>query len=51
MRDTLGDITTIKVKKKTREQLAELGTKKETYDDIIQRLIQFYKKNSRGGNR
>jgi len=27
----MGEITTLKVKKKTREQLAEIGSKKETY--------------------
>jgi len=47
----MGDITTLKVKKKTREKLAEIGNKKETYDDIIQRLIEFYRKNNKGSHK
>lgn len=31
--------TTIAVKKKTRERLKKIGRKGETYDDIINRLI------------
>ena len=38
----MADITTVKVTKKTREKLAELGRKNETYEEIIQKLIQFY---------
>jgi len=34
------DITTIQVLKDTREKLKELGSKGETYDEIIQRLIK-----------
>lgn len=41
----MDDSTTVKIKKETRDQLAELGTKKETYDQIIQRLIECYKRN------
>jgi len=40
----MGEITTVKLSKKTRDRLAELGSKKETYEDIIRRLIEFYKK-------
>jgi hypothetical protein len=37
-------ITTLQVKVKTRAELDKLGDiHKETYDDIIQRLIHFYK--------
>jgi len=43
----MGEITTVKLSKKTRDRLAELGSKKETYEDIIRRLIEFYKKNNR----
>lgn len=39
------EITTVKVTKQTRDRLAEIGNKKETYDDIISRLIDFYEKN------
>jgi hypothetical protein len=35
-------ITTIQLQKKTRERLLEIGMKKETYDDLINRLIDFY---------
>lgn len=43
----MGEVTTLKVHKETREKLAELGTKREIYDDIIRRLIQFYLKRDR----
>lgn len=33
------DITTIRISKDTLELLKELGKKKETYDDLIKRLI------------
>ena len=36
------DITTIQLAKSTRERLLEIGMKKETYDDLINRLIDFY---------
>ncbi len=36
------DITTIQVMKNTRDRLLEIGMKKETYDDLINRLIDFY---------
>ena len=36
------DITTIQLKKNTRERLKEVGMKKETYDDLLNRLIDFY---------
>lgn len=38
------DITTIQLTKETREKLLEVGKKKETYDDLINRLIEFYTK-------
>jgi predicted CopG family antitoxin len=34
----------IKVKAETYEELTNLGKKNETYDDIIQKCIQAYKK-------
>jgi len=43
----LSDITTVKIRRETRDRLADLGSKKETYDQIINRLIDFYKKNKR----
>ena len=36
------NITTIQLTKETREKLLEIGKKKETYDDLINRLIEFY---------
>jgi hypothetical protein len=37
-------ITTVQLKVKTRADLDKLGDiHKETYDDIVQRLIRFYK--------
>lgn len=36
------DITSLRVKKPTRARLEGLGGKADTYDDIINRLIDFY---------
>lgn len=36
------NITTIQLTKETREKLLEVGKKKETYDDLINRLVDFY---------
>jgi len=41
----MGDITTVKLSKETKKELAKLGAKEETYNDIIRRLIQSYRKN------
>jgi len=38
----MGNITTIQLTKETRDKLLELGKKRETYDDLINRLIGFY---------
>lgn len=38
----MANITTIQLRKATRERLLEVGMKKETYDDLINRLIDFY---------
>ena len=35
-------ITTIRIRPKTRERLKNLGKKSETYDDIINKLIDKY---------
>jgi hypothetical protein len=45
------EITTVKVTRKTRDRLAELGKKSETYEEIIERLIEFYEKKSVGRSR
>ena len=34
------DTTVIRVRKETRDRLAEIGKKKETYDDIVCRLME-----------
>jgi hypothetical protein len=41
--------TTIKILKSTRERLADLGKKQDTYDEIINRLIDSYLKNNKEG--
>jgi predicted CopG family antitoxin len=38
------DMTTIPVRKETRDLLKEVGKKSETYDDVVLRLIEFLKK-------
>ena len=35
-------LTTIKIQMETRDKLADLGKKSESYDTIINRLIEFY---------
>ena len=37
-------ITTIRLKKETVEKLKSLGKKGETYDDIVNRLVELWKK-------
>jgi len=34
------DVTTIQIMKETREELKGLGSKGETYDEIIKRLLK-----------
>lgn len=41
------DITTIKLQKKTKSELDKMKQNKETYDQIIQRLVEEGKKKSR----
>ena len=43
----MGEVTTIKVKKETRNRLADLGSKRETYDQIINRLVEFYSRRNK----
>jgi len=38
------DITTVRVSKKTLKRLKSIGKKEETYDEIINRLIDNQKK-------
>ena len=38
----MNEITTIRVTKKTKSKLAELGNKSETYEDILNKMVDFY---------
>lgn len=38
----LGDVTTLKVLKKTRDRLTNFGKKSETYDEILTKLMNFW---------
>jgi hypothetical protein len=38
-------VVTIQLKRETRERLKDAGTKRETYDDIIVRLLDFWETN------
>jgi hypothetical protein len=40
-------LTTIKIQTETRDRLADLGKKSESYDTILNRLIDFYKENKK----
>lgn len=39
-------LTTIKIQTETRERLADLGKKSESYDTILNRLIDYYLENA-----
>jgi len=43
----MGKITTVKVQKKTRDRLAKFGSKLETFDGIINHLMDSYEKSQR----
>jgi len=36
----MSSVTTIRISKETRERLALLGSKKDTYDNIIQKILE-----------
>ena len=38
----MGDITSLKVRKATRDRLGKLGNKTETYDDLLNRLMDSF---------
>jgi len=42
--DISSDLTTISIKKTTRDALKEVGKKSETYDEVILRLVDSFKK-------
>ena len=44
MNEVIDRRTTIQVNKSTRDALASIGGKDDSFDDIINRLIDFYKK-------
>jgi hypothetical protein len=37
--------TSIELRQSTKDRLKDLGKKEDTYDDIVQRLLQAYEKN------
>jgi hypothetical protein len=39
-----GDITVIQIRKKTRDKLKRLGVKGQSYDDVINMVLQEYEK-------
>ena len=43
----MNEITSLRVSRETRNRLAEIGSKDESFDQIIQRLISFYKRNTK----
>lgn len=44
----MADITSIIVKKETKEKIRILGEKGDTYDKLINVLLDFYNKNFKG---
>jgi hypothetical protein len=38
--------TSIEIRQSTKDRLKDLGKKEDTYDDIVQRLLQDYEKNA-----
>jgi hypothetical protein len=42
----MSEVTSLRVTRRTRDQLAQLGSKDETFEEIIQRLLDFYGSNS-----
>ena len=39
--------TSIEIKQSTKDRLKDLGNKEDTYEDIVQRLLQAYDKNAK----
>jgi len=40
------DITTVRISTELRDRLKKLGAKGETYEDVIQRLVEMTEKNT-----
>jgi hypothetical protein len=38
--------TSIEIRQSTKDRIKDLGKKEDTYDDIVQRLLQAYEKNA-----
>jgi len=43
--------TTIRIKIETKKKLDEIGKKNETYTDVIERLLEFYKRGGANGKK
>jgi predicted transcriptional regulator len=41
------EVTTVRISTELRDKLKKLGTKGETYEDVIQRLLEIAEKNKR----
>jgi predicted CopG family antitoxin len=46
MATTLMERTTVQVYDDTKSELEEMKVRRETYDDVIRRLMDFYKQNN-----
>jgi predicted CopG family antitoxin len=46
MATTLMERTTVQVYDDTKDNLEEMKVRRETYDDVIRRLMDFYKQNN-----
>jgi len=44
--NTKKDITCIQISKQTRDKLADMGSKKDTFEDVVNKLIDFKKPTS-----
>jgi predicted CopG family antitoxin len=42
------DVTTVRISTELRDKLKKLGVKGETYEDVIQRLVEIAQKNNTG---
>jgi hypothetical protein len=47
----MSEDSTIRISKKMKKELEELGTLADTYESVIGRLVEFYKKHSKNGDK
>jgi hypothetical protein len=47
MQQVSRDETTIRVKRTNKERMANIGKKDDSYDDILQNLLDYYESNPR----